>query len=517
MKLTDRLSAVLRSSESDPQAKDRRHDLWGTTAKYDVETPDRRQIKDWVEEYKSNPLLHVPNDKFASDVAEPGYRIDLGLGDDEDVPTVPESTPRYGGEDLDDALEMWLASAAIVEGEFDRDFQDILSDIVKDVRGRRGTALIEHAYDDRSERNKIRGLRLFKVETTTAYMRDGKAILLKEDDNASDAEPSQARGVGGIGNKSNRRAPETAAGKTAAYVQYDDRYGAANRDEVPLAQSDVTKITHNCDTGEVFGEPESALVFEPAKGIREQIEIIKQGLVGKMFGYWIAQVGDYDHPVDKERGEELVKDMALNDPQGVTAVPYQVTPEKFEGEVPDVENLLGMQIEYVLTAFATPIYRIGFAGDINRDISTEQKEDYRDEVRRQRKKISSALQTVLHRKAVELMGYHPFEDFEARRNDVPTPRLRIEPEKDESPLRDEQFDATEFRDLMQGLQLAAPGGEVSLVFPPEAIIEHILKMDADEVIEMAPSLPDDLDEDDPEAQQMFEALQEASAATVEVD
>ena len=514
MNLRNQLSAILRSSESDPQARDSRHDAWGASTDFDIAIPDRAEIGDWVSEYKANPLVHVPVDKFASDVAEPGYRVDLDLGEDDDVPTVPDDHPEYGGEGLDEALEQWLGTAAIVAGEFDRDFSDLIQDVVKDLRGKRGTALCEHAYNDREDRDSIRGLRLFKVETVTAYTREGKAILLKDDDDAEDAVPAGARGAGTFSSGDRRTVPETAAGNTAAYVQYDDQFGTSSRSEVALAQSDVTKLVHNADTGEVFGEPEQAMVHAPAKGVREQIETLKKGLMGKMFGYWYAQVGTEKNPVSEEEGKKLVKDMALNDPQSVTSVPYQVQPKKHEGEVPDVENVFNFQIEYVLSAFAAPIYRIGFAGDINRDISTEQKEDYRSEVRRQRDQIESAFHTVLNRKAVELMGNDPFEDFGDV--DVPTAHLRIEPEKDESPLRDEQFDASAFRDLMQGLESAAPGGETSMIFPPEAIIEHILKMDPEEVIAAAPNLPDDIDEDDPEVEETFNRLRASISDPVEV-
>lgn len=486
MGFTDRLRAALALAGADPRARDSRPDPWSDSAEWDTQAPDRGDIEDWVDEYKANPLIHVPTDMFASDVSEPGYRVDLAE-EDAEPPTVPRDRDRYGGEPLDDALEQWLGEAAIIAGEFGRDFGDLIEDLLKDVRAKRGTALVEHAYDDRAEPSRILGLRLFKAETVTAYTRPGKGILLRPDDGQDEddtaGEPTQARRSASFDNR--RTPPQTPAGETAAYVQYDDRFGRSERDEIAFSQSDVTKVTNNPDTGEVFGQPDVAQVYDRAVGIRQQLKDLDMGLKGKMFGYWIAQVGSETDPVSKSQATELVEDMNLNDPRSKTAVPYQVEPNKFDGDVPDVENLLQYQIEYVLSAMPTPLYRIGFAGDINRDITGEQREDYQDDVRRWRRRIESAFAGVLQMKANELMG----GELQAEPAAAPEVHLRIEPEEDESPLRDEEFDATAFKELMQGLKAGAPGGAPELVLPPETIVEKILKMDPEEARPDAPDAP----------------------------
>jgi len=72
-----------------------------------------------------------------------------------------------------------------------------------------------------------------------------------------------------------------------------------------------------------------------------------------------------------------------------------------------------------------------------------------------------------------------------------TPRLRIRPADSESPLRDEEFDANEFSQLMSGLSTAAgPKGGATAILPEEIIIDTVLDMDAEEVLGSDEPAPD---------------------------
>jgi hypothetical protein len=84
--------------------------------------------------------------------------------------------------------------------------------------------------------------------------------------------------------------------------------------------------------------------------------------------------------------------------------------------------------------------------------------------------------------------------------------LVIEPEESESPLEDENFDASEFSNIMAGLKQAAPGGAVEQVVPPHEVREKFLGLSA-EMPDAPDSDPDEMmslpDEADPEVQQAF--------------
>jgi hypothetical protein len=155
----------------------------------------------------------------------------------------------------------------------------------------------------------------------------------------------------------------------------------------------------------------------------------------------------------------------------------------------------------------TPLYRVGFAGDINRDVTSEQGEDYRDSVKRERRRLESDFEPMLKQKARELL----FGDAHADEEIGVSLDLRIRPEQAESPLRDEEFSPQEFSQTMSGLKAAAPGGKVSELVPPHEVREMFLDIapeppdppesDTDDVPQPAElSLPD---ETDPQVQKTF--------------
>jgi|APHM01.1.fsa_nt_gi hypothetical protein len=178
----DRLSAALaptQDNDPSPQARDERPTVVGREEFR--EEIDGDEIEEYVAEYYRNPLIRVPIQNFSADVTEPGVsvRVDPVGDDDAETPTV-----EYRGREmsLDTALSTWASSSFIDGFEFEGDMADLLEEVVKDRRGRRGTAIVEHAYDDPRERERLLGLKPVKTETVTAYTREGKAIALRPDD-----------------------------------------------------------------------------------------------------------------------------------------------------------------------------------------------------------------------------------------------------------------------------------------------------------------------------------------------
>jgi hypothetical protein len=461
-----------------PQARDERPTVVGREEHR--EEVDAEQVETFVAEYFRNPLIRVPIQNFASDVTEPGYSVLAEPPDDEEVPTV-----EYEGREmpLDDAINDWLSSCFIDGFSFDGDFATLLRQVVIDRRGRRGTGIVEHAYDNPREREKLMKLKPVKMETVTAYVREGKGIALRPDDEPNEFESVAVNDYGDVRRDA---APTTPAGNTAAVAQFDDVFGAQEREEIPFALDDLTVSSHDADTGALFGRPDSSSIINRAQALRKKLRHVDQSVVNTSFGNVIARVETQSaevvrevqenlNPNVRERGERGDVD---TDPQTVSATNADVDLNELDASVPDVEGIIQQEIEYILSAMPTPLYRIGFASSINRDISSEQSEDYRDSVKRERRRLESDFEPMLEQKARELL----FGDAHADEDIGVNLDLRIRPEQAESPLRDEEFDPDEFAQTMSGLKAAAPGGAVEQLVPPHEIREMFL--------DIAPEKPD---------------------------
>jgi len=500
-RLRETVARLAPSQDGDPspQARDERPIAIGREEH--TQEPDKEDIERATDEYYANPLIRQPIRNFAADVCEPGYRVDVSMPDDGEEPTVPDDYrfAEFRGMALSDALEAWLSTAAIIGGRFDRDFADLLEDVLIDLRGRRGTAFVEHAYDDPREREYILGLRAFKAEETTAYHRSGKRILLQPDDAEMDSETVAIQPGGGDQTRFDE-APETPAGKAAAFVQFDDILGSFDeRDDIPFALDDVTVLSNDPDTGAIFGEPDTLSVIDRSEQLREMFDDTAQAIKAVGYGHWIVNV-DTD---DEDEARALLDSFDPSDPERVNVTNYMAEAEQFDSDVPSNVDQIQQQIEYILAALPTPLYRVGFAGDINRDVTSVQQDDYREEVARARDRLESAFHDLLHQKAREFL----YDDAKAGQEIDADVELVIEPPEAENPLNDENVDPDEFASLMQGLKAGAPGGAVEQVVPPHEIRETFLGLspeppeapDADEDAAMA--LPD---ETDPRVRETFE-------------
>jgi len=211
-----------------------------------------------------------------------------------------------------------------------------------------------------------------------------------------------------------------------------------------------------------------------------------------------------------------IKDRGVRDenPQTVSATNAEIDVHEIDASVPDVVDIIQQEIEFILTAMPTPLYRVGFAGDINRDVTSEQGEDYRDAVKRERRRLEDDFRRMLRLKAKGLLLGDPHTD-ESLAVDV---ALRIRPSTSESPLRDEEFDAGEFSNLMSGLSTAAgPKGGATAILPKEVIIDTVLDMDSEAVLDDADAPPGDnapaMPAQNSEVQAAFEDFTDANLAT----
>lgn len=452
-----------------PDAQTRRT-RWYSTRQSRIE-PETGEVEDYVADYDQCPLVSIPLDDFASDVMEPGIRIELPDEDNSDS-------------ELDDDLEDWLSEAAIIGGEFGGDTATLMESQVRDNR-LRGTGMTEVVYDNAEQKNAIAGFLNFQSETVAAYTRPGKSILLQPDD--TDIEIDQH----------NRSIPATTpAGDAAAYIQYDDFLGA-EKGEVPLSTEDVVKIVNNPDTGAIMGRSDVAPVHGRVRGLMQKLADVDEAIASKAYAFWLFKMGSEDDPMDQDKAADFMSAHSEDEwePGNKQAVSGDVSIETISGEVPEVWESFNFDVEYILSALPTPKYRTGFADDTNRDIAKRKQEDYEEAVSNERRKLEAAWQSVIQRKADEL----------ADGEEAPEVKLVIEPEEDESPLANPNFDAGEFKSVMDGIKAAAPGGAVEQVITPEALVETFLKLDPDEV--MPDTEEEAIDESNPQVQRLMQQME----------
>lgn len=452
-----------------PDAQSRRIQWY--TARQSRIDPETGDIEDYVDDYRQCPLVSIPIDNFASDVMEPGVRIELPDEDESDG-------------DLDDDLEEWLSKAAIVGGEFGGDTATLMESQVRDNR-LRGTGMTEIVYDDAEDADEIAGFLNFKPETVTAYTRPGKSILLQPKD--TDTEIDQH----------NRTLPATtAADKAAAYIQYDDVLGS-ERGEVPLSTEDVIKIANEPDTGDIMGRSDVEPVHDRVRGLLQKLSDVDEAIASKAYAFWLFKMGSEEDPMDQDKAQDFMNAHSEDEwePGKKQAVSGDVSIETISGEVPEVWESFQFDVEYILSSLPVPKYRIGFSDNTNRDIAARKQEDYEDAISAERRKLEAAWQPVIQRKANELADGDEAQDV----------KLVIEPEQDESPLANPNFDASEFKSTMDGIKAAAPGGAVEQVVKPESIVETFLKLDPDEV--MPDSEEEPIDESNPQVQQLMQQME----------
>ena len=481
MGYTQRLVSRLSSGESEPASQDSRT-FWdffsGSSSRA---KPDSGSIEEYVEDYEDCPLVATPLDNFASDVMAPGYRFESDADETDGQ-----------GRTVDEALADFAEEAAIVAGEFNRDYGDLLEDEVRDTL-LRGTSLAELAYRDRDKAEEIMGFRLFRAETTTAYTRPGQAILLRPDD-----DPVQRTERG-----KDREAPTTPADKTAAYVQYDDIFGTDETDEVVFAQDDVVKIANKPDTGDVFGRSEVGAVHDRVRGLLQKLNDVDEAIAAKAYAFWLIRMG-HDETATKadiEQARQFMSEQEAENygPGKKQAVPNMVEIETVEGEVPQVWDSLSFDVQYILSRLPGAKYQTGFEDDVNRDIAKRQQEDYEDRVIRMRHRIEAKWMPVWERIAVQL-GFGSEES-------PPEFDFLVQEETETNPLRQDWFDPSAYKTLMEGIKAGAPGGQVDMVVPVEKQQEWF-GGDAEELSDALDGRGDgQIDESDPEVQAAVEQIQ----------
>lgn len=385
----------------------------------DVErrSPPQDSLRKYWRQYETTGIVRKSINTYANDIIEPGYHVESS------------------DEELERRMNDWLQEGVIANGVQDKDFLNLIEDVIKQ-REVRGTALVE-IVPQANNRDGIWGFRLINVESVNALEKEKSGLLVRPDETDLDD------------------VPVTQRGEAAAYIQYDNRAfgGPFDEDDVPLSQNDVLKFVRDGDAYDVFGTSRIEGISQDIETLNDILDDNAEAIASKGHPYWIFKMGEpTDDPENPRAGIwpddkiQALRDSHKSDNYNAGQkdfLPGDVDVRTVSGETADIKPTIQFHTERILSALPTPKFMVGFADSVNRDISKEQFNAYMTQVRKARRELEQDFRPALKRKAKE-WGY----DGEA----VESLELSIEQQTQKNPLRNEEFDAQEFKALAEGLR-----------------------------------------------------------------
>jgi len=389
-----------------------------------IDAPD--DLDELVEQAKEVGFVWKGLQIFANDVWEPGYRLEgpeetkaYFLGDTDEIDaTPPEGTPEGG----------FLKNCAVFAGEKQQDFYDY-GKMCTFQRRLRGTVLTELLKaEPENPESPISGFYFIRPETVSAEVYPNSNILIEADDTDQDGVEITKRG------------------EAAAYIQFDDqsivgrRNNGMDETEIPLSQNDVQKQVLNPGIGDdpegkaeqgIFGTSE----IRPVAGDMAEYVQIKAdratAIGNKSHGIWLIEHGrevlDLGSEIeiiewDDESMDDFEDRLQSVDPGGHVTYDGSVQPERVDGDVPDIQDVIDHYVNAIISALPTPKYKIGFEDNINRDVTGEQGSDYErfisEEREYQERQWTKTFREIANRKGLPTEGLS----------------FHIEPEPEDSPV-----------------------------------------------------------------------------------
>jgi len=342
-----------------------------------TEAPKDEMRKYW-RQFETTPIVRKPITSFASQVTEPGYYIKArGLDEDE----LRE-------------LDKWLQDCAIIEGETGKDFR-LLAKKATVQREVRGTALIEKA-PDKSDPDKIAGLKLINPETMEAVTRPGQSILMAPDD---------------IEREDFEDVPEAEAGGAAAYLQdlseTNTFFGTPVRRDIDqnienfkigFRRDEIIKLTRDADVGEIFGTSRIEAVSDRIEGIQNKLHDNDQAIESKAYPLWLFLFGSEENPWESGDIAEFMRahEMENFHPGMKQGVRGDVSVDTISGEVADISQALDFDINWIMSAMPMPKFALGaFDGAVGQVGGMAQQQDVNRQINEARREIEDEFTPLL--------------------------------------------------------------------------------------------------------------------------
>lgn len=414
-----------------------------------------QNLADEYEFYRTTPFINAALNQFASDVIEPGYRVEADS----------DKTADWFNDDF-------LPESGVVAGERGQDFESILYQSVIQHEAA-GNILIEKVKDDPTADDPIyTGFMHIRPESVKLVTEPNRPILISPD-------ATDRQGV-----------VETQRGEAAAYLQYHEgsilgqRGAFGDRSVVPLSLNDVIKVARSPVPGEVWGESAIHPVGDLTRGLKQIIRDNEKAIQSKAYGIWsvafeqeVLEFGEWSEPEIIEWSEEDQTEFLENKigsemgPGDIIGHDGNISFDKFEGELADgLIDVIELYVKLIITALPTPLYAIGFESNINQFVTEHQENRYEKTVREMRQTLAQAFEPTLN----EI----------AEQQDLSTEglRLRIEPEEDESPIMSLDVDDMEkLKTFTAALKDVYGSGSATSFLDEEALADLVLHLPEDAI------------------------------------
>ena len=390
----------------------------------EIDPPE--DIDEFAEQARQTAIVRANMRQFVNDVWGDGYRVEgpdetvqYFEGDVEDIDAEPpEITPENG----------FLDNCFVYAGEKRQDWYEGAKETTYQ-RWIRGTILIEYLKADLDDaESEITGFYHIRPETVYPQVHNNKNILLSPDETDLDG------------------AVTTRRDEAAAYIQFDDesilglRGAYDGKQEVPLSQNDVLKFTLDAGIGDDFGsETQGVFGTSIMEAISDDVSEYNQtkrdrfnASQRKAYGLWTAQFKpeviegeDFTEIIEWTDDQIQATENELNamEPKDVLTSDANIDLERHDAELADLDPMLQRYVEDIVAALPAPLYMTGHAGDINRDVTSEQSKPYDDLVSEERllteTKWSQAFKFVAERAGLPTEGL----------------QVKLQPPKEDNPVK----------------------------------------------------------------------------------
>jgi len=348
---------------------------------YDRTEAPKDEMRKYWRQFETTPVIRKPITSFASRVTEPGYFIESTQLTEDQVKNIGD----------------WLDNAAIVEGQPGRDFRLLAkkSIVQREVRG---TALVEVA-PDKSDDNKIAGLKLINPETMEAVTRPHQSILMApEDITEYESAPTAESGGAAAWLQDVLETDQTHFGTPISADEDGDMKIGFRRDEIiPLAR--------DADVGEIFGTSRIEAVSDRIDGIKQKLADNDEAIASKAYPLWLFMFGSDENPWDSKDIQSFMsaQEMSNFHPGMKQGVRGDISVETISGEVADIAEYLQFDLRWIMSAMPMPMFVLGSfeSASVGQVSGVAQQQDVNRQIKEARRELEEEFTPVVRKVAMQ--------------------------------------------------------------------------------------------------------------------
>jgi hypothetical protein len=351
---------------------------------YDRTEAPKDEMRKYWRQFETTPIIRKPITSFASRVTEPGYFIETTQLEEEEVKQIGD----------------WLDQAAILEGQPGRDFRLLAKKAIVQ-REVRGTALVEVA-PDRTDDERIAGLKLINPETMEAVTRPNQAILMAPGDleKYEDAPVAESDGAAAW----LQDILETDQTHFGTPIDADSDTGDA---KIGFRRDEIIPLTRDADVGEVFGTSRIEAVSDRVDGIKQKLSDNDEAIASKAYPLWLFMFGTPEEPWDSKDIHQFMKahEMENFHPGMKQGVRGDVNVETISGEVADIAEYLQFDLRWIMSAMPMPMFVLGSfeSASVGQVSGVAQQQDVNRQIKEARRELEEEF-TPIVRKVAQQQG-----------------------------------------------------------------------------------------------------------------